>query len=212
MNEEGSSEDLWSHRSSSRARPRRAADVYVVRGRAFLLRTRRRRGAGGGAGGGRRGGKKQYTRGIPNDFGGSGGGGGGERGRGTVGPAGEVPKVAATTTTTTTQAKRQRGGGRRGPPGARRAHGVFCPLTSSRLAFYLGQTGIRLNALIKPLTSFGRPGGHRVYARTPFLSRPGPFSLSFLSRHLEAAARKLVRFAFPTTCVRRDRRPRRSRI
>lgn len=38
------------------------------------------------------------------------------------------------------------------------------PVTSSCLAFYLGQTGIRLNALIKLLTWFGRPGGHRVSA------------------------------------------------
>ena len=35
-----------------------------------------------------------------------------------------------------------------------RAHRVFC--VYSRLAFYLGQTGIRLNALIKPRTSSGR--------------------------------------------------------
>lgn len=40
----------------------------------------------------------------------------------------------------------------------------FLPVTSSCLAFYLGQTGIRLNALIKLLTWFGRPGGHRVSA------------------------------------------------
>jgi len=83
MNEEGSSEDLWSHRSSSRGRPRRAADVYVVRGRAFLLRTRRR---GAARGSDRRGRKEQYTRGIPNDFVSfgeerreGGGGGGGKR-------------------------------------------------------------------------------------------------------------------------------------
>lgn len=40
----------------------------------------------------------------------------------------------------------------------------FLPVTSSCLAFYLGQTGIRLNALIKLLTWFGWPGGHRVSA------------------------------------------------
>jgi len=90
-----------------------------------------------------------------------------------VRPAVEVPKVAA-----------QRKEAERSPNETRRPQ-RFLRLTSSRLAFYLGQTGIQLNALIKLLTSFGPLGGHRVSAGPrvgPFLPRR-PSSLSFLSRH-----------------------------
>lgn len=84
----------------------------------------------------------------------------------------------------------------------------FLRLNHSRLAFYLGQTGIRLNALIKLLTSFGRPGGHRVSAGPrvgPFL--PGrPSSLSFLSRHF--GPRIVTRTSRSTIGVPCDRRPR----
>lgn len=95
-----------------------------------------------------------YTRGIPNDFGSFG------TARRDRGACRRGPKSRSA-------AKRNREGPERGPSRAQ----CFLRLTSARLAFYLGQTGIRLNALIKPLTSFGRPGGHRVSAGP----RVGPF-------------------------------------
>lgn len=61
-------------------------------------------------------------------------------------------------------------GGKRDPSCASR----FLCVTSPCLAFYLGQTGIRLNALIKLLTSFRRPGGHRVSADEFDLFCPHP--------------------------------------
>lgn len=94
-----------------------------------------------------------YTRGIPNDFGNF-----GDR----------VARHRSPKSRNT--AKRSREGAERGSSRAQR----FLRLNLLRLAFYLGQTGIRLNALIKLLTSFGRPGGHRVSAGprvSPFLSR-----------------------------------------
>lgn len=77
-------------------------------------------------------------------------------------------------------AKRRAERGQRPSRPASRAR-RFLRLTASRLAFYLGQTGIRLNALIKLLTSYGWPGGHRVSLRVragPFL--PGSSALPFI--------------------------------
>lgn len=85
------------------------------------------------------------------------------RRKGAVWPAVEVPKVVA-----------RRKEAEKGPRTRLVARTTFFAFNLLRLAFYLGQTGIRLNALIKLLTSFGRPGGHRVSAGPrvgPFLSR-----------------------------------------
>lgn len=108
----------------------------------------------------------------------------------------EVPKVCSTV-------KRSREKAERDSSRAQR----FLRLTSSCLAFYLGQTGIRLNALIKLLTSFGRLGGHRVSAGPsagPFLPYR-PSSLSFLSRHF--GPRIVTRTSCSTIDVSCDRRP-----
>lgn len=128
----------------------------------------RERGLGEGEEGRR---TEEHTRGIPNDLGNFGTAGGDREARC------RGPKSRGTSTRAKREAPR---GPEQGP--SRRAHGVFCAQASSRLAFYLGQTGIRLNALIKLLTSFGRPGGHRVFAG-PLFCPAFSFSLSFLSRH-----------------------------
>lgn len=102
---------------------------------------------------------------------------------------------------------REKKGRTKGPWRVRR----FLRLTSSRLDFYLGQTRIRLNALIKLLTSFGRPGGRRVSAGRagPFLPRSlvcplvRSFSLSFLSRHFGSrGSYASVRLALADASVR----------
>ena len=108
----------------------------------------------------------------------------------------EVPKVCSTV-------KRSREKAERDSSRAQR----FLRLISSCLAFYLGQTGIRLNALIKLLTSFGRLGGHRVSAGPkagPFFAAPS-CSLSFLSRHF--GLRIVTRTSCLTIGVSCDRRP-----
>lgn len=67
----------------------------------------------------------------------------------------EAPKVT-----------KREGGGERGPRTGARTAFFALNLLSSRLLF--GPDGrIRLNALIKLLTSFGRLGGHRVSADWP---------------------------------------------
>lgn len=94
-------------------------------------------------------------------------------------------------------AKRSREGAERDSSRAQR----FLRLTSSRLAFYLGQTGIRLNALIKLLTSFGRPGGHRVSAGPrvgPFLPRRAVLPFIFVPS-LRTANRNSY-FTFDNRC------------
>lgn len=109
----------------------------------------------------RRGRAAADTRGIPNDFGSF-----GTAKRGRVARR-RGPKSRSAV-------KRSREGAEKGPGTRLVARTTFFAFNLLRLAFYLGQTGIRLNALIKLLTSFGRPGGHRVSASPrvgPFLSR-----------------------------------------
>jgi len=137
-------------------------DVYVIRRRGFLPTKRDMRRGGDGVltkrRQRRRGETEEYTRGIPNDFGSS----------GTAGFRCRGPKSRSTAT----RAKRSRE--KTATERARVARMAFFALHRlSSLAFYLGQTRIRLNALIKLLTWYGRPGGHRVSADPswPFFAR-----------------------------------------
>lgn len=113
----------------------------------------------------KRGETEEYTRGIPNDF-------------GSFGKTGAPQERSQKSQHSDESEKKLRGDNNR----ARVARMVFFALNRlSFFDFYLGQTGIRLNALIKLLTSYGLPGGHRVslWARAG-LFLPGSSVLSFI--------------------------------
>lgn len=165
------------------------ADVYVIRRRVFFPRdydegvTEKRRG------GGQRRTLAEYLTTL---------GALGRRGEeeGPAWPAVEVPKVAA-------RRKEAEKGTERDSSRAQR----FLRLTFSRLAFYLGQTGIRLNALIKLLTSFGRPGGHRVSAgwvRELALFCPPSSGLPFIFVPPLRTANRTLRSTIGVSCNRRS--------
>lgn len=200
MNETTEPEDLWSHRFSV-SRPSSWPDARCFEEGVLPTARIRRRADDGREGAERE--EEEYTRGIPNDFrelwdGAS--------GRGPV----EVLKVASRRGATRSTGKGVESGGEseerdRGRVPSHARH--FLRLTSSRLAFYLGQTGIRLNALIKLLTSFERPGGRRVSPRgtgRPVFCRPfRPRFLPFIFVPPHFRPRVVIVLHVSTTCPSR---------